>query len=207
MSSIAQSELVIAYWFRTTTNRNISIVNILKIILEFCSFEAFISKNRNLVIENEGNSVRKRIKSWTATNVYGIVVAIPGNIYHWKLKVSHTTDKEINIGIVEEAKSKSAGRKIAWYLEEWGHSYYAASGEVWNAGKGKYYGSEYGYDDIIEIWLDLKNKYELSFCKNTEKYGKAADMKKGTEYRMAIDLYGDQKEIRLIDFRVNDTKF
>ena len=68
---------------------------------------------------------------------------------------------------------------------EYGYSYYKDS-QTWNNNKGKYYGDPIGKDHIIHIWLDLKDKYDLSFDKNGKKYGQAWDAHHNTTYKLAV---------------------
>ena len=84
-------------------------------------------------------------------------------------------NNEMNIGVIEIGAYINP-QNVGWYVKKWGYSYYASSGNFWN-GEPKTYGDDHGQGDIIDVWLDLKDKYELSFAKNDKKYGKAADMK------------------------------
>ena len=54
--------------------------------------------------------------------------------------------------------------------------------------RGKY-GPELKKDDIIQVCLDLKDNYELSYVVNDQRLGKAFDVKKETAYKLAISLY------------------
>ena len=55
---------------------------------------------------------------------------------------------------------------------------------------------------MIDVWLDLKDKYELSFAKNDNAFGKAFNMKQSTDYKLAIGMYGSVTTVEILSFDV-----
>ena len=64
----------------------------------------------------------------------------------------------------------------------------------------KQYGADLEEDDIIDIYLDLKEHHDLSFACNQDHYGKAFDVEQNTKYKLALSLYSG----RLIINNISD---
>ena len=81
----------------------------------------------------------------------------------------------------------------------YGYSYWSGNGKLYNC-QVKNYGDPYGQNDIIDIWVDLRDdKRELFFAKNDKKYGviQLHDCESG-EYKLAVAMYGEEKKIELL---------
>ena len=75
-----------------------------------------------------------------------------------------------------------------WWNSSYGYSYYCHDGLIYHNKLSKSYADSYTSNDTIDIWLDLKTKYELSFSKNGKLFGKAADVSPNATYRLAIAM-------------------
>ena len=93
---------------------------------------------------------------------FGTVIAKMGHLYHWKLKVIEMKDECLNFGIIEANKCEECLKTgTPWYLRSYGYSYFGGNGNIYHRAKtnGSWpYGDKYGVDDIIDIWLDLRDK-------------------------------------------------
>ena len=212
MSASEQRKIIVEYWFRVLIGSDISIDDILKIALRFAKeYEKFsyhpLLSEEALMIEDDGRIVRKTTFNFQECNTFGTVTAKQSHLYHWKIKVMEMQDNFLNIGVVEANKCEQClSTNNAWYFESFGYSYYAGDGKIYHKKKLRScwsYGDKYGVDDIIDIWLDLRdNKNQLSFAKNEKKFGKAADVKDSTDYKLAISMYARQKKIELMLFEM-----
>ena len=54
----------------------------------------------------------------------------------------------------------------------------------------------------MDVFLDLKDKAELSFGKNQERFDKAFDLKTDTNYKLAVSLK-NTSEIEMISFQIS----
>ena len=214
-SSSHQRRLIIEYWFRVILYNDISIANISKIALDFgAEYETFdrALSYKGILIEN-GTLAFKEGKGWGDWSVFGIIVATAGNMYHWKIKLSAPLEREnayisLNIGIIEADKCEQY-QKLSWWTEV-GISYFSSCGsiflydEVTKECKYHEYGKGFEEEDeiIMDIWLDIKDKYELSFAKNDENYGKATDVKKSMEYRLAVSICDPATKAELLSFDI-----
>ena len=206
MSTNEERELILEYWFRVLIGTDISIANISQITLEFAdeyeSFDPDLCQDL-AKIANEGKLIYKTIKKSVGCNAFGNIITTPDRIYHWKLKIIKCEDDQLNIGIIEADKAKHY-LEANWWFSDCGYSYWAGDGHMYHK-YGVPYGEKYGKDDIIDVWLNLKeNKYELSFAKNDKKYGKAATVEKLKEYRLAIGMYSGVKRIELLSFEITN---
>ena len=198
--------IILSHWFRVLIKSCLSFDDISKIIIEYAAeYEEFdeITSDKTCKIKKDGQLLRKKGDAGLgACNGFGKFEANPGRMYHWKLKAQKVGDKELNIGVIE-ADFVENGYREDWWNESYGYSYFAWNGDIYNKGQSKRnYGDKYGVGDIIDIWLDLKDEYELSFAKNGEKYGKAADMKKLTNYKLAIGMYRGIKAVEILSFEI-----
>ena len=199
------------YWFRVLIGSDLSMDNIFKIALKFATeYEKFVFNeelsNPALSVEEDGRVVRKVENNSKDCGTFGTVVAKPGHSYHWQIKVIEITGNHLNIGIVEAKEYEQCLKNDTyWYNRDYGYSYWAGDGKLYHAnGGGEDYGDPYEAGDIIDLWLDLnKNVNELSFAKNNKKYGKAANVKESTEYKLGIAMYGDPKKIELLSFEMD----
>ena len=137
----------------------------------------------------------------SSATVFGSVDAIPGNKYHWKIKV--LDNEGTNIGIMQADKCiKHANSSDSWWNYDYAWSYYSAAGHIFHRSCNTSYGEVYGAYDIIDIWVDLKVNNELSFGRNERSFGKAADLKPNATYKLVIGLYGGS--VKLLHF---DTQY
>ena len=104
MSSSENRRMIFEYWFRTLKGSNISIDDILKIVLEFAKeveiFDVDLCAEL-MKIEKNGALLYKTKERWGNCNAFGSIIASSGNLYHWKIKVIECNDCCINIGVVE----------------------------------------------------------------------------------------------------------
>ena len=195
--------MIVEYWFRVSVKSEISIQDVAKVVAEFARmyerFDASLS-HKEMKIENEGQLIYPASKS-TLASAFGTMMVTPGNKYHWKLKVIGDDIKGINIGIIESQEC-SKSKSDYWWCKEYGFSYHSKNGWLYHRvitdgslrGSSKQYGDRYGDNDVIDIWLDLKDKYELSFSKNNKDMGKASDVKKETDYKLAVGIRISNKD-------------
>ena len=109
----------------------------------------------------------------------------------------------LNLGIVSIDYSKQNYFQTSWWNKPNSYSYLSNNGWLYSGNPSRKYGEIYGTDDIIDIWLDLRdNKNGISFAKNGKNLGKAADINKDIEYRLAIGMYGDSKTIEVLSLEV-----
>lgn len=202
--------MVFEHWFRISVGSEISIHNIANIAAKFAEAELFEAAlcHEKIQIKKEGQVIYREGLYLAACNAYGSFTATPGGKYHWKLKVIQCNDVQINIGIMEDNKAPNL-IKDAWWTKLNGYSYFSGSGEIFS-GSIEYskcvpFGDKYGTGDIIDIWLDLRNKGELSFAKNDAKMGKILDfLNKDISYKLAIAMHAYTKEIEILSFEITD---
>lgn len=137
-------------------------------------------------------------------SAFGSNVAIKGKIYHWRLRIgdSNTRFWLMNIGIIEADKAKENLEEMnTWWYTNYGYSYFNGGrilhGEIGKFSK-KY--NTYKSGDIIDVWLDLKDKNTLSYARNDEYYGVAFMIPDDKEYRLALSL--NTGEITIDEFQV-----
>ena len=209
MPSTATKQVVFEYWFRILIGSDISIENISKIAGEFAAdlelFDASLC-HKKIKIENEGKLISK-ITTYTAScNAYGTFTATAGYIYHWKLKVIECKDtymNQLNIGVVD-AKQAPDLLNRSWWRQPNGYSYFSGNGKMYCKYSTTTFGAKYGTNDIIDIWLNLKDKYQLSFAKNGKDIGKTKDVDGSVDYKLAVGLYGQSKKIEIVWFEISD---
>ena len=173
-------------------------------------FDALLS-HENIKIE-DGKLAFKHPKHQTTgdISVFGSMDAVPGNKYHWKVKVFGDVKAidDINIGIIEADKCELGKGELWW--TRYGISYWSKNGMIfkYNEARGICGSHEYGKtfnnekNVIIDIWLDLKNNNELSFAKNDEKFGTACTVQDSKNYRLAVAIYDAQTKIQLLSYDV-----
>ena len=211
MSSPLERRIIVEYWFRASFGSDIAIPNIVAIAVKFSTiYEKFAYdselSNKALQCDHDGRRISKIYLNSNDCNTFGTAIAKPGNSYHWTIKVVAITGSTLNIGIMEADKCDEYLNGGAWYAtaksKAYGYSYFAGTGEIYHVTYDSYkYGDRYGAGDIIHVWLDLRdNKNELFFGKNDKKYGRAANVKASTEYKLAIAMCGNTKTIELLAF-------
>eukprot|EP01084_Bolivina_argentea_P282959 484486_1 len=180
--------LIIEYWLRTLFAHPCFFDDPTKIITEFAheyeQFESFETSRLSLKKKNNGLTLYKYDSIDDNYNGFGKIIATKGRIYHWELKITTTDERYLNIGIVE-------ADAFHWY--DITYCYYNTAGNFYDYGSKKCvpYGDTYTSNDIIDVWLDMANKYELSFAKNGKRYGTACCVCKDKEYRLAIGMLGN----------------
>ena len=196
MASKQAKKLVFEYWFRVIIGCDISVAVISKIASEYAAeYEIFDAAliDTKLKIEEDGQTLRLPEYDDEDLSSFGIVTATPGNKYHWRLELIRMDVGFVNLGIIEANKCDDY-TNTAWWLTEYGYSYYSGDGGIYHKFTGnvtntvyKDYAESYK-DDIIDIWLDLKDNYQLSFAKNDIKFGKATDVKDSVDYKLAVAI-------------------
>ena len=206
MATNDERQMIIEYWFRVLIGTDITIGDIAKIMVEFANeIEAFVESfcHENVIIEDNGQLIYKKEGYNNECNAFGKIIATPNRMYHWKLKVIECKDDQLNIGVIQEDKAK-AFLAAYWWFEVFGFSYFAGNGKLYNE-MAKQYGDTYEEGDIIDVWLDLKeNKNEISFAKNNKKFGKAANVRESTDYRLAVGMWAGSKKIEILSFKITN---
>ena len=78
------------------------------------------------------------------------------NIHHLMLELASDI-AFVNVGIIQADKWET---KKALYF--WSEAF-CEDGQIWHSNKGFNHGDKFTSGDIIDIWLDLRNNYDLSF--------------------------------------------
>ena len=206
MATEAEIPLIIAYWFRIMISRLIVIDNISSIISKFAEqHEHFKSSlvHKEIMIENEGKTLLNTAETRLGRkSAFGSIIAKPGYKYHWQVHVVSGVS-DINIGVIEADKAQKSVDKY-WWNEGYGFSYFFL-GQLyngnWDEDDDRSYGRILGDGDIIDVWLDLKDHYQLSFGKNEEDYGKAFDMKQKMDYRFSVCFATITIKMHLVSFK------
>jgi len=155
-------------------------------------------KFKSMVVEQDG-FVLKTTESKSVMCGFGSYeCAVEGYIYHWKLKVLEG-DTDVNIGVIWSETARK-NRKQMWWLADEGYSYWGLDGQKYHSDKYKAYGEEYGQGDEIDVWLNLK-KYNVSFAKNGNNYGKAFKVDKTKTYRLGVGFNGNHA-VELLEFSI-----
>ena len=162
------------------------------------------SLNTELIsIENNGiTSICKGKSSGRVQSAFGKLIVCPGMKYYWKIKLIEIEDGCLCIGVVESDKPFMA--TSLWWNKSWGYAYYCSAGHLFNDDWRKYGEELSNNGDIIEIWLDLKDDYTMSYAGNCKSYGIAFDMNKSTKYRLAIGMWKSAKRIELLQFETKE---
>ena len=101
MSTLEQKTMIFEYWFRVFIGLNITIGDITEIAVEFADeYDMFTTSLTYgpAIIENNGQLLKSDANY--LCDAFGIVNAIKGGIYHWKIKVLNPGNCDLNIGIV-----------------------------------------------------------------------------------------------------------
>ena len=161
--------------------------------------------HENIKIEN-GRLAFKSLKYQEEgdISVFGTMIAVPGNKYHWKLKVIGDDVQYINIGIIESDKCESNKERLWWNTD--GISYFSWDGCIYKPNEQRVICNSYEYgkgfkgenEVIIDIWLDLKDENELSFAQNAVEFGKASQVKESMEYRLAVSIFDADTKMELL---------
>ena len=80
---------------------------------------------------------------------------------------------------------------------------YIDDGQIYHSDKYKKYGDTYGEGDVIDVYLNLK-KYNISWGKNGEKYGKGFKVNKEQSYRFGVGFAGHPHVVEMLEFDVKD---
>lgn len=205
MATKEQKNLIFEYWFRVVIGTDIAVQNIAKIVIEFAHeyelFDASLTYG-SPEIEDDGKVFETKN---SFSEAFGSMNAVPGAKYHWRIKVINCGFGELNLGIIQKDAMNLAANENEYdgfWVIPGGYSYYAGDGGIWNDNQGKDYGQAYDDGDMIDIWLDLQDAFQLSFGKNDTKYGKAADMKKDTEYKLAVSVFYQHGKVEISEFEV-----
>ena len=210
MTERKERELVVEYWYRTLLSVSLSCDDITKIIVEFGeAFERFEESlaSKCIKIEDDGTVLLSQATRYACNNAFGVFRAISGYTYHWKLQImqSMTFNKfQANIGIIEADKCEECLPASAplWFCSGIGYAYYSGDGNAWHMHfYGKEYGETYTDNDVIDIRLDLKDNYMVSWGKNEKDYGKGFDVKQDTGYKLAIGIYYGKVKLISLDIK------
>lgn len=204
MSSSAHKVMIIEYWYRVLSGSSFSIVNISKIIIEYCKeYEQFDKDltHQSLELDDEGLILCKDAHNAAGCiSSFGKIIAKPGYKYHWKIETVESERYDGNIGIVEADQVIETNG--LWWGTQYGWSYFTDQA-VYHGTKHHIYGDSYiTKGDIVDIWLDLKENEGLSFSKNNTKFAKAYDMDRDKSYRLAIGLF--RGKVKIVSFEILD---
>ena len=217
---VNEREMIIEYWFRILCASSFSIGDIMKIIMafgdEYETLDPTVS-HKDFIIDDEKNIFIMKDHEVGGTRTgYGTIVANPGRIYHWKLRINkmvseHTSYQRVNIGVIEASLATRKTQSTFWFTSN-GYSYYNHSGDVYSGsfskdgGSGGYsrerskrYGDKYGENDVIDMWLDLKDNMTISWEKNGKKYDKIIKVKSDIEYKFALGTFPAEIELLLFE--------
>ena len=202
-------EMIVENWYRESLLKNDSIKDITQIIIKFSNeydiFDRTISCNFAKI--NASDNITEfpdnyELENDDTASAYGELTARPGRKYQWRLKL--LSDGDANIGII---RAHDTNRRYSqyWWERRYGYSYFT-DGTI---STKDYVKSNYGpylkTDDIIEICLDLKEKYSLSYIVNGLDYGQAFTVEHPINYKLAVSLYNNQQgKIQLISFIVSE---
>ena len=89
-----------------------------------------------------------------------------------------------------------------WWEKTYGFSYHQ-DGKIYTSSKAfdinwdgsGDYGDSFQAPDVIHIYLDLRDNYEISWGKNNKRYDKGFDLKKETNYKLALGFYKGKIEL------------
>ena len=144
-----------------------------------------------------------RVKFYSYTSgthtVVGSTNTTPGYIYHWMLKLDEKKLPSMNIGIIEAGKCDDYQGVDHW-IYPYTYSIYP-NGQVWDNDACEKCANGLKAGDMIDIWLDLRNNYNLSFGQNGQKYGNSIDVAKGKQYKLAIGSRGGI--LTLLSFQIS----
>ena len=202
MATVTDTEcaLIIEYWFRLLLNVFFSIQDIAQIIFAFGRIYEQFDKSlihKNIVCNDDYRRLGVTKFEFPSKSAFGKVVASAGRLYHWKIRILSGT-QSVNIGLLELSKCKHNATN--WWCFENGYSFYTA-GELYNYGQPtRKYGNEIQDDGVVDVWLDLKEKNNLSFGQNGASFGKAFDINPDIQYKLAVSIY--LAEIELVSFEM-----
>ena len=205
MSTTSNSErkLIVEYWYRTLISVSLSFDDIAKIIIAYGkALERFDKSlvDKKIILNHDELMLSKLHGRQDFKNGFGTFIAGPGQKYHWRIKLMNqdTNSIKVNIGIIE--KDYVNLNWELWCCSGFGYSYYTDGKIYHDSYNGDRYGEPFGVNDVIDVWVDLKKYYAISWSKNGQHFGKGFDVKRRTDYRLAIGIYYGQ--IQLIDFEV-----
>ena len=163
--------------------------------------EKFHPKHKFKTIEiSKGGSLIRTTESKSVMCAFGsIECSEEGRIYQWKIQILEGND--VNLGVIFSDTCKK-NKKQMWWLADEGYSYWGDDGQIYHSDKYKKYGEKYGAGDIIDVILNLK-KYNVSFAKNGDKYGKAFKVNKEKGYRLGVGISGGGHVLQLIKFTIS----
>ena len=163
--------------------------------------EKFHPKHKYKTIEvDQGGSLIRTTEDKSVMCAFGsIECSEEGKIYQWKVQIIEGND--VNLGVIFSETCKK-NKKQMWWLADEGYSYWGDDGQIYHSDKYKKYGAKYGAGDVIDVILNLK-KYNVSFAKNGEKYGKAFKVNKEKGYRLGVGVSGGGHVLQLISFTCN----
>ena len=206
MSDKKVRELIVEYWYRTLLSISLSIDDITKIIVEFGEeFERFEEtlRSKKVKIKDNGKLISQTKDEYHCHNAFGLFNATPGSKYHWKVQIKPGLFTfKANIGIIEANKCEESLPDLIWCCIGRGYAYYSHDGNIFHdTFLGKKYGETYTDNDVIDIRLDLKDDYMVSWGKNGKDYGKGFDVKKETEYKLAVGMYYGKVKLISLDIK------
>ena len=124
MCSNEEKELIIEYWYRTSTKSSFSIVDITQIMIAFAQeydkFDPSISSSF-ITILDDYTTLTNDNDDGIPVSAFGIVDVVSGRKYQWTIKIMEPTDSEI--GIIEKDKCEE-NRDDYWWCESFGFSYF-----------------------------------------------------------------------------------
>ena len=192
--------MIIEYWFRQfiVNAAVISLNDITEKMVQFGNeyeyFDPLISSKR---IEFIDDNLTLQKQAGGVCSAYGFINATPAKLYRWKLELLEDC-YSANIGIIEvNSLAKNDGvwdNGIRFYQGGSVHSYRTTDMK---------YSKSVQKGDIIEMCLDLKDKYTLSYIINNKNFGVTpSGPKRKTQYKLAIGFYQKGK-VRLVSWDIN----
>ena len=200
-----ERKLIVEYWYRILVSVSLAFNDIARIIVEFgklCDQFDKLLVDKEIILNNDGLMLSKFGCHSVCKDAFGTFIAKPGNRYLWKIKIMRGDEDEIivNIGVAAVGFC-SFDEWDMWCCAGHGYAYFSGGIKYHDTYAGRIYGESFGVDDVIHICLDLKDNYDISWCKNGKHFGKGFDVEKEEEYKLAIGIYYGQ--IQLIDFQIH----
>lgn len=148
-----------------------------------------------MLFETSTNFIRV-VTERTKRYIFGIINAVPGGIYYWKIKIiDYNNLSRLYIGVIQADKVSSKPPPFLWWGRPYGYALFQ-DGDFCHNGDFFPYSMEFETNHIIEMCLDLKDNYALSYIVQGVDYGKAYSVKADTTYKLGISM--DHGKVELL---------
>eukprot|EP01083_Nonionella_stella_P128602 389715_1 len=204
-------DIVLTHWYRTCGDASKTALSrdVMHLIHTFVvsasslgdTFDSSLNY-ASITLNADGSNAMKHNTGTSTESVFGSMIATPGSIYTWRVKMSEID--YVNIGVIECGKCEPCPSPLSlWWLSEIGYAYFSWDGSFYHQddatwGGKKQYGRAYATNDVIDVCLDLK-QYIISFGKNS-RFFSGQNVKDRTDYKLAIamDTRSEQSVVQLL---------